>query len=84
MASDQSKIDDYRAAVISAVLCARMLAQHDLPKLLHDIEHAHAVGPILDPTLYRGASRAMSEDAEILKAAMPLYQIGKSLEAAGG
>lgn len=74
--------ETYRAAVQAAVLCAKMLHQWPLPELLRDIEHAHAVGPILDPTLYRDKNSAMDEDAELLRAALPLWQIASKLAAA--
>ncbi|OHD23791.1 MAG: hypothetical protein A2Y38_17015 [Spirochaetes bacterium GWB1_59_5] len=60
---------EYKAAVIAAVTCARMLAQHDIPALLEAIDYAESVGPIIDPTLWRNKAKAMSEDRELLLAA---------------
>lgn len=75
-------VELYRSAVQASALCAGLLAQHDIPKLLRDIGHSHSIGPILDPTLYRDRSRAMDEDAEILRAALPLRNLGVRLERA--
>jgi len=67
-----SHVSDYQSAVLAVHLCARMIGQHDLPKLLKAIEDAHSTGPILDPTLYREAAEAlrkmreMREDSERL------------------
>ncbi len=76
--------ETYRAGVTMAAAAARLLAGVDVPGLLADIEHADAVGPLLDPTLYREKARAMGEDRELLRAALPLHQMGKKLEAAAG
>jgi hypothetical protein len=67
---------------MTAKLCADLLAQHDLPGLLRDIERAHAAGPILDPTLYRDKAKAMDEDAELLRAALKLRAFGGTPELA--
>lgn len=73
------KIAEYRAAVTQVALAARVIGSHDLPGLLAAIETAHAVGPMLDPTLYREGVKAMDEDADVLRAAMPLYYLAKRL-----
>jgi hypothetical protein len=78
--STEAKIAEYRTAITTIALCARMIAEHDLPKLLADIEHADSVGPILDPTLWRDKHRAMEQDREILKAALPLHTLAKKMQ----
>ena len=65
----------YQSAVKTAALCAQMLAQFDIPELLHAIERGHAFGPILDPTLYRDKHKAMDEDKELLEAANRLREL---------
>jgi len=70
---------DYQAAVLSVVMAARMLLQHDLDAVLAAIDRAGAIGPLLDPTLYREKGQAMQEDRELLMAAKPLWDIGKKL-----
>lgn len=74
------RIAEYRAAVTQVVMAARVIGSHDLPGLLAAIETSHAVGPMLDPTLYRDAAKAMDEDADVLRAAMPLYRLAERLE----
>ena len=75
-----AKVAEYQAAVQAVVLAAKLLRQHPLPDLLRDIERAHAVGPILDPTLYRSKNQAMDEDAKMLRAALPLWRLGEGLK----
>lgn len=70
---------DYQSAVLSACTAARLLAEHDLPALLAAISHAEIFGPMTDPTLYREKSQAMSEDKQILEAALPLWKLGRRL-----
>ena len=70
--------EEYQAAVMMVAAAARLLAGFDVPGLLSDIEHAEAFGPLLDPTLYRDKAKAMGEDRELLRAALPLYQLEAS------
>ena len=72
-------IEEYQAAVMAAVMAARVLAPHDLDEMLRSIDHADAVGAILDPTLYRAKASKMHEDRELLEAARPLWAIGRKL-----
>lgn len=76
-----SKEQEYQDAVITAVLCAKMLSVHDLPALLEAIEHGDSVGPVLEPTLWREKRGAMVEDRAALRAALPLHEFGKKLAA---
>lgn len=78
---DTTEVGEYRAAVMACVIAAKMLAQHDLPKLLEAIAHADSVGPLLDPTLWMQKSQAMTEDKGMLQAALPLHALGKKLAA---
>lgn len=70
----------YQQAVIMVAMASRALAMHDLPKFLQDIEQADAVGPLFNPTLWMNKSRAMGEDREMIKAALPLWRIGKKFQ----
>lgn len=74
--------EDYRSAVVMAATAAKLLAGLDVPGLLEDIERAEAVGPIVDPTLYRDKAKAMGEDRELLCAALPLHKMGQRMMAA--
>lgn len=71
--------DDYRSAVMACRVAAKMLAQHDLSGLLRAVDRADAVGPILDPTLWRDKHEAMAEDAELLRAALPLAELASRI-----
>ena len=70
--NESTSTDDYQSAVIAVAMCGKMLAQHDLPKLLQAIERAEVMGPLLDPTLWRAKSKAMAEDRAAIEAAIPL------------
>lgn len=65
---------EYQAAVGSCALVGSMLTQYDLPEMLRAIEHAEAMGPMIDPTLYREKADAMDEDKTLLEAALPLWR----------
>lgn len=68
----------YQQCVRMAQTCARLLSSYDLPAMLDAIDRAHSLGSILDPTLYRD-----KQDAEILRAARALWEIGKKLSPDG-
>jgi hypothetical protein len=70
---DRAKIAEYRAAVLACHMARQILQLHELPTILDAIERAGAIGPVLDPTLYRDKAKAMEEDREILRAAMALW-----------
>ncbi len=63
---------DYQQAVHTVAMCGMMLAELDLPKLLEAIERADTVGPMFHPTLWMQKSKAMHEDRDLLRAALPL------------
>ncbi len=69
------QIDEYQDAVRRVALVASMLADIDFAKLIRAIDHADAVGPILNPTLWRDRHKAMHEDRTLLVAAQNL--VGK-------
>jgi len=83
MSGELKKIE-FQGAVHSAVLCAKLLQAHDLPAMLAAIEHADAIGPLADPTLWNQNHKAMQQDREVLEAALPLWQLGKKLDAPMG
>lgn len=72
--------EEYQGAVLGVAMAARMIGEHDIPKLLQAIEMAHATGPIFDPTLYRAKMQAMEEDKRILEAGLPLWNLAKMLK----
>ena len=71
---------EYQNTVMTCAMAARIMLALDIPKILEDIEKAEALGPMLDPTLYREKGQAMSEDKRILEAALPLWRICKKME----
>lgn len=71
--------EEYQAAVHAAALAVRLLAMHDIPKLLGAIERADATGPFFNPSLWMSKREAMMQDRELLRAAKPLHDLGKRL-----
>lgn len=78
--SDPS-IGAYQDAVRACALLAGLLLMHDLPALLRAIERADAIGPLVDPTLWRDKGAAMLQDKELLEAALPLWQYARARKA---
>jgi len=75
--------DDYQAAITAIAMAARVIALHDLPRILEGMERAEAVGPLFNPTLYIEKEQAMREDKELVQAAMPLYRLARQLQTEG-
>lgn len=72
----------YREAHAAVRSCLLILALHDYEALIADIDRAGAVGPILDPTLWRAKHKAMDEDKELFALAAPLAKLGRLLSEA--
>lgn len=72
---------EYQAAVGSCALVGAMLTEHDIPAMLRAINHSEAMGPMIDPTLYREKIDAMMQDKDLLEAALPLYRWAKQQKA---
>lgn len=74
---DRQKVAEYQSAIVAVRIAATMLAQHELTEILRAIEFADSFGPVLDPTLWRDKHEAMEQDREVLKAALPLWKLGR-------
>lgn len=66
---------DYADAMQAALGAGFMLSLHDYDALLDACEHADAMAPLLDPTLWIKKRQAMYADMEVLKAAAPLANL---------
>lgn len=75
-----SDVETYQITVRTCAVAMALIEQWDVPKIIAAIENANAVGPIIDPTMYREKSKAMSEDEELLRAALPLWKLAKNLK----
>lgn len=70
----------YQDALFTCVICAKMLAEHDLAELIAAIGTADAIAPLIDPTLWLRKRDAMNEDLEVFRAAQALRAIGVKLK----
>lgn len=59
----------YISAHTAATMAYSLLSMHDYGKLIEAQNTADAIGPIIDPTLYRDKMKAMHEDRTIFEAA---------------
>lgn len=74
-------VEQYRADMTAVYTAAALLADVPVDRMLAAIDTADAVAPILDPTLYQRQARAMHEDRDALRAAVPLAELGRALRA---
>jgi hypothetical protein len=65
---------EYRSALYMIIAAGEALTTLNLPDLLNQISRAEAVGPILDPTLFRNKYQALRIDKALIEAAMPLWR----------
>lgn len=59
---------EYRAYLLQCYRIMFLIAGLPLDEMVEAINHAEAVGPIVDPTLYRTNAKAMYEDKTIVVA----------------
>lgn len=59
---------NYRDNLIGFWALASLVGEAPLPEMIAAIEHADAIGPLVDPTAYRDKVAAMHEDLEMLRA----------------
>jgi len=59
--------------------CALMLSQVPIPEAIQTAERADAIGPILDPTLYRTKHAVLQVDIEFMRASLELRKLGLKL-----
>lgn len=71
--------EKYREAMYAILTAMRILAPHDLNDILNAIVRAETIGPMIDPTLWINKSQAMSEDKEVIKSALPLWKMARTL-----
>ncbi len=74
------RIDDHQACVKTVVLLARSLDIYDIPKAIDAATRALEMGPYIDPTAWRANHRKLEEDREMLRAALPLWELVQKLK----
>lgn len=74
-----SSVEEYKSDLFLILMAARALAGVDVSKRIAEIERAHAIGPIVDPTLWMKKREAMEQDRDLLRAALPLAELGRRL-----
>lgn len=75
------RADEYRSHLFVLVAAADAIRDIPIPELLDDIARAEAIGPLLDPALWIKKGDKMREDAELLRAALPLHEFAQKLTA---
>ena len=71
--------EEYTATQHQLMVMAKIINQMDLTKFLERIETTHAVGPILDPTLYRNAASKMSLVQRVAEEALKFQKVTKEV-----
>lgn len=71
--------EEYIATQQQLILAAQVINQLDLGSFLDRIGAAHAMGPILDPTLYRKGVAKMSLVERLAKAASEFQKVTKEV-----
>lgn len=71
--------EEYIATQHQLMLIAQIINRLDLNSFLGRIETAHALGPILDPTLYRKGMNKMSLVQRVAVAAVEFQKVTKEV-----
>lgn len=61
--------DTWQRAVIASTLAAELLKGHALADLIAAGERSQAIGPLLEPSLWRAKNEALAQDLVVLRAA---------------
>lgn len=59
----------YEAQLQLVFTIVRQIQMLDLAGMLNQIEHTHAAGPVLDPTLYRDGLKNLTLTEDLIRAA---------------
>lgn len=70
----------YQAGLKIIIGQMSVISMIDVPGNLREIERAHSLGPILNPTLYRDNAEKMEEDKQIWLAALPLWNLAQKMK----
>lgn len=62
--------EEYLSAMNALVVASQLLRLHDWHGVLRRIGRSHALGPILDPTLYRRAGARLGQIEQLAHAAL--------------
>ena len=71
---------EYQGAQNALILAQHVLSQHDWCAFRNAIERCHAVGPLVDPTLYRSGVRRLQHIADMAAAATALVVAAEKLK----
>ena len=71
--------EEYTVTQHQLMVMAKIINQMDLTKFLERIETTHAVGPILDPTLYRKGVGKMTLVQRVAEAALKFQKVTKEV-----
>lgn len=69
--------DEYSHGQAQMLLMASQIVQVDLASMLSWIDRSEAVGPILDPTLYRAACDRLQAFKELVQAGLQFQKAAK-------
>ncbi len=76
---DEVRVDEHQACVRGVVLVARALDIYDIPKAIEAATRALEMGPYIDPTAWRDNHKKLEEDREMLRLALPLWELVQKL-----
>jgi hypothetical protein len=74
--------EEWANAIMTIAMAARMVAQWDLEGMISRGETALGAGVFFDPTLWIQKRKALEEDLEMVRAALPLLRVAEKLGAA--
>ena len=73
------RVSDVGGCVMTIIAAMRILTQLDLKSAIQDSQTALDIGPIFHPTLWRDKHQKLSEDVELMRAALPLWKYAEKL-----
>jgi hypothetical protein len=74
-ASEIRSPEEWRDQLLTVIAAGTLLSTVDVPGMIARMGLADALGPMLDPTLYRDRAKAMDQDRDLLNAALPFWRL---------
>lgn len=78
--TEEESIARYQSSLLMVVTAFRALEKRDFRRLISEIDKADAIGPMLDPTLYREKMNAMRQDRRVFEAGAAFVAAMKQIE----
>lgn len=80
-APERITAEEFELVRQQVIVFAQLVADLPLSAYVREVDRIDAIGPILDPTLYRNGQDQMHEIADLVRALVPFQKAGAAFKA---